>query len=142
MYRAILITLAIMATHFVMANGTADSLSAQTDTTIMTDTIKQQRQTRRTSATRPRQHTPIQLETAGSAHHTDRKRQHLDTQRLGGMGKWRNKRRTARGDTPKITIDDYTQYAPMLAVYGLNLCGVKGDTDYWTAPSYWPLLMP
>src|SRR5574344_509084 len=26
----------------------------------------------------------------------------------------------------KITIDDFSQYAPMVAVYGLNLCGVKG----------------
>ena len=26
----------------------------------------------------------------------------------------------------KITIDDFSQYAPMVSVYGLNLCGVKG----------------
>lgn len=26
----------------------------------------------------------------------------------------------------KFKADDYSQYAPMLAVYGLNLCGVKG----------------
>ncbi len=27
----------------------------------------------------------------------------------------------------KITIDDFSQYAPMAAVYGLNLCGIKGE---------------
>ena len=27
----------------------------------------------------------------------------------------------------KITIDDFSQYAPMVAVYGLNLCGIKGE---------------
>jgi len=26
----------------------------------------------------------------------------------------------------RISIDDFSQYAPMAAVYGLNLCGVKG----------------
>jgi len=26
----------------------------------------------------------------------------------------------------KLNIDDYSQYAPMVAVYGLNLCGIKG----------------
>lgn len=26
----------------------------------------------------------------------------------------------------KITIDDFSQYAPMVSVYALNLCGVKG----------------
>lgn len=26
----------------------------------------------------------------------------------------------------KFKVDDYSQYAPMTAVYGLNLCGVKG----------------
>lgn len=26
----------------------------------------------------------------------------------------------------KFKIDDYSQYAPMVAVYGLNLCGIKG----------------
>jgi hypothetical protein len=27
----------------------------------------------------------------------------------------------------KITIDDFSQYAPLLSVYSLNLCGVKGE---------------
>ena len=27
----------------------------------------------------------------------------------------------------KITIDDFSQYAPMAAAYGLNLCGIKGE---------------
>ena len=30
----------------------------------------------------------------------------------------------------QITIDDFTQYAPMAATYGLNLCGVKGKHGY------------
>lgn len=30
----------------------------------------------------------------------------------------------------KFTIDDFTQYVPMAATYGLNLCGVKGRHDY------------
>lgn len=30
----------------------------------------------------------------------------------------------------KITIDDFSQYFPMVAVYGLNLCGVKGKHDF------------
>lgn len=30
----------------------------------------------------------------------------------------------------KITIDDFSQYAPMVATYGLNLCGVKGKHGY------------
>lgn len=30
----------------------------------------------------------------------------------------------------KFTIDDFSQYAPMLAVYGLNLCGVKGRHSF------------
>ena len=30
----------------------------------------------------------------------------------------------------KFTVDDFSQYAPMLAVYGLNLCGVKGKHDF------------
>ena len=30
----------------------------------------------------------------------------------------------------KITIDDFSQYAPMAATYGLNLCGVKGKHGY------------
>ena len=30
----------------------------------------------------------------------------------------------------KITIDDFTQYAPMAATYGLNLCGIKGKHGY------------
>lgn len=30
----------------------------------------------------------------------------------------------------KITIDDFSQYAPMVATYGLNLCGIKGKHDY------------
>ena len=30
----------------------------------------------------------------------------------------------------QITIDDFTQYAPMAATYGLSLCGVKGKHGY------------
>lgn len=30
----------------------------------------------------------------------------------------------------KFTIDDFTQFAPAVAVYGLNLCGVKGVHDF------------
>lgn len=29
----------------------------------------------------------------------------------------------------RISIDDFTQYAPTAAIYGLNLCGVKGQHD-------------
>lgn len=27
----------------------------------------------------------------------------------------------------KITIDDFSQYAPFVSVYGLNICGIKGE---------------
>lgn len=30
----------------------------------------------------------------------------------------------------RITMDDFTQYVPMAAVYGLNLCGIKGRHGY------------
>lgn len=30
----------------------------------------------------------------------------------------------------KITIDDFSQYAPMAAVYGLNAAGIKGRNDF------------
>ena len=30
----------------------------------------------------------------------------------------------------KITIDDFSQYAPLAATYGLNLCGIKGTHGY------------
>ena len=30
----------------------------------------------------------------------------------------------------KLTIDDFTQFAPAVAVYGLNLCGVHGVHDF------------
>lgn len=30
----------------------------------------------------------------------------------------------------KLTVDDFTQYAPMAATYGLNLCGIKGKHGY------------
>lgn len=30
----------------------------------------------------------------------------------------------------KFTIDDFTQFAPAVAVYGLNLCGVKGAHNF------------
>lgn len=30
----------------------------------------------------------------------------------------------------KLTIDDFTQYAPMAATYGLKLCGIKGKHGY------------
>lgn len=30
----------------------------------------------------------------------------------------------------KFPLDDYTQYAPMVATYGLNLCGIKGKHGY------------
>jgi len=30
----------------------------------------------------------------------------------------------------KLKIDEYSQYAPMVAVYGLNLCGVKGKHGF------------
>ena len=30
----------------------------------------------------------------------------------------------------KFTIDDFSQYVPMAATYGLNLCGVKGKHGY------------
>ena len=30
----------------------------------------------------------------------------------------------------QLTVDDFTQYAPAVAVYGLNLCGVKGEHDF------------
>lgn len=32
--------------------------------------------------------------------------------------------------TSKFTIDDFTQYAPMVATYGLNLCGIRGQHGY------------
>lgn len=32
--------------------------------------------------------------------------------------------------TSKFTIDDFTQYAPMAATYGLNLCGIRGQHGY------------
>lgn len=30
----------------------------------------------------------------------------------------------------KLTFDDFTQYSPMAAAYGLNLCGIKGKHGY------------
>lgn len=30
----------------------------------------------------------------------------------------------------KITVDDFAQYAPTVATYGLNLCGIKGKHGY------------
>ena len=30
----------------------------------------------------------------------------------------------------RVTIDDFSQYVPMAAVYGLNLCGIKGKHDF------------
>lgn len=30
----------------------------------------------------------------------------------------------------QFTVDDFTQFAPAVAVYGLNLCGVKGVHDF------------
>lgn len=30
----------------------------------------------------------------------------------------------------KISIDDFTQYVPMVAVYGLNACGIKGKNEF------------
>ena len=30
----------------------------------------------------------------------------------------------------RITVDDFTQYAPAAATYALNLCGVRGRHDY------------
>jgi len=30
----------------------------------------------------------------------------------------------------RFSIDDFSQYAPMLSVYGLNLCGVKGKHNF------------
>ena len=30
----------------------------------------------------------------------------------------------------KISIDDFTQYAPLVATYGLNICGLKGKHGY------------
>ncbi len=127
MYRVILITLAIMATHFVMANGTADSLSAQTDTTIMTDTIK----TAKTDTT------DLGNETQDNTHRFNWKQLVVPTILIGSGSIWIHndwvewENGEIRDELQeeihrKITIDDYTQYAPMLAVYGLNLCGVKG----------------
>lgn len=34
------------------------------------------------------------------------------------------------GGHGQFTIDDFTQFAPAVAVYGLNLCGVKGVHDF------------
>ena len=31
----------------------------------------------------------------------------------------------------KVTIDDYTQFAPIMAVYGLKLLGVKSEHNFW-----------
>lgn len=33
-------------------------------------------------------------------------------------------------DRKEFKIDNFTQYLPAVAVYGLNLCGVKGEHDY------------
>lgn len=30
----------------------------------------------------------------------------------------------------RVTIDDFSQYAPIAAVYGLNLCGIKGKHNF------------
>lgn len=30
----------------------------------------------------------------------------------------------------KFKLDDHSQYAPMVAVYGLNLCGIKGKHGF------------
>lgn len=38
--------------------------------------------------------------------------------------------RNANGTAKKITFDDYTIYAPAVAVYALNLAGVKGKNNF------------
>lgn len=35
------------------------------------------------------------------------------------------------GGRCKLKADDYMQYAPMVAVYGLNLCGLRGEHRLW-----------
>ena len=30
----------------------------------------------------------------------------------------------------KLGVDDFSQYAPLAAAYGLRLCGIKGQHDY------------
>lgn len=34
----------------------------------------------------------------------------------------------------KISVDDFSQYAPMVATYGLNPCGVKSKHGYGDFP--------
>lgn len=48
------------------------------------------------------------------------------------LKKWNRKINEAvyNPDRKKIKIDDFTEFLPALATYGLNLCGVKGEHDY------------
>lgn len=61
--------------------------------------------------------------------------------------KWLTKQRdnvqdafSAKGRN-KISMDEYSQYAPMVAVYGLNLFGIKGKHFLKTGQSFLPCLM-
>lgn len=52
----------------------------------------------------------------------------LENHQLGSFNK--QIREEVREDIDeKITLDDFSQYAPMVAVYGLNILGVEGKND-------------
>lgn len=42
----------------------------------------------------------------------------------------------------KVKIDNYIQYSPMLAVYGLNLLGIDGKHKFGTELVFLPFRMP
>ena len=43
--------------------------------------------------------------------------------------KYQNREELQENIDNKLTIDDFSQYAPIAAVYGLNLLGVRGKHD-------------
>lgn len=52
---------------------------------------------------------------------------------INGWAKFQNHKirdELQEGIDRKISVDDFSQYAPMVAVYGLNLCGVKGEHNF------------
>lgn len=43
---------------------------------------------------------------------------------------WEMELQHAMAGSQALHIDDYAQYAPMAAIYGLNLCGIKGRHNF------------
>lgn len=121
----VLASISLCDIHADIVIDTVKSLGAGKDSIVVSDALSRRAENK--SADSPYKFKPLQLVAPAAL---------IGVGIIGLESDWLKRQNGETRDElqehphSQLTVDDFTQYVPLAALYGLRLCGVKGQHDY------------